>query len=308
MLSFKGKNLYCPSGDFYLDPKQSVKTALISHAHGDHAIAGHHTVYCTAFTAAAMQLRFGVHCARQFCIKAFHEPFFIGPCQIEFIPAGHILGSAQILIKNHGNSILYTGDIYLEKNDTAEAYQIAKADILLTESTFAYRNLCHPHAQTELQKLLQMEDQNIILYCYALGKAQRISNMLAHTPRLNRQLYIHPHISPYHQLYEKYHINLGEWKPYRRAEFKRKEKKILIAPPAAAKAYYGLQNTRQLMVSGWKSNKLGVENLNISDHVDWIQILKLVENSEAKEIWTTHGYGQDLQDFYQNKIIVKELI
>ncbi|MDB5143014.1 MAG: exonuclease, partial [Mucilaginibacter sp.] len=107
-LYFDNNGLYCKYGDFYIDPKQPVKTAVISHAHADHAISGNGEVYCTEATAAFMQLRYGKNAAKQFNIAAFHQSFIVGGVQVTFIPAGHILGSAQILMEYEGIRYLYT--------------------------------------------------------------------------------------------------------------------------------------------------------------------------------------------------------
>ena len=107
-LSFNTNGLYCKYGDFYLDPKEPVQTAVISHAHADHAISGNTNVYCTETTAAFMQLRYGKNAAKVFNLAAYHNAFTVGGVQITFISAGHMLGSAQVLMEYEGVRYLYT--------------------------------------------------------------------------------------------------------------------------------------------------------------------------------------------------------
>src|ERR1700744_5809423 len=101
-LYFDSNGLYCKYGDFYIDPQQPVRTAVISHAHADHAIAGNNEVYCTEATAEFMKLRYGKNAGKVFNIAGYDKPFIIDRVQITFIPAGHMLGSAQLLMEYEG--------------------------------------------------------------------------------------------------------------------------------------------------------------------------------------------------------------
>ena len=151
-VSFDISGLYCRYGDFYIDPQQPVKTAVISHAHADHAIASNNAVYCTEATAAFMQLRYGKNAAKEFNIAAYHQPFIIGGVQVTFIAAGHMLGSAQILMEYQGTKYLYTGDYKLQPDATCEPLEWVKADVLITESTFANPDTIHPDPIAEIKK------------------------------------------------------------------------------------------------------------------------------------------------------------
>ena len=51
--------LYCPPGDFYVDPVRPVDRAVITHGHSDHARAGHGAVLATRQTLAIMAERYG---------------------------------------------------------------------------------------------------------------------------------------------------------------------------------------------------------------------------------------------------------
>src|SRR5665213_1703387 len=108
-VAFDQNGLYCKYGDFYLDPAQPVSTAVISHAHADHAVSGHDKVYATEATLAFMQLRYGKNAGRLSQPVAYNESFLIRNIKITFIPAGHMLGSAQVLMEYDGvKSVSYT--------------------------------------------------------------------------------------------------------------------------------------------------------------------------------------------------------
>ncbi len=169
--------LYCAVGNFYLDPKEPVLNAVVSHAHADHAVSGNQNVFCTLATQRFMQMRYKQFAAVDFYLKSFHEVFQLNDVKIGFYPAGHMLGSAMILMEYKGVKYLYTGDYKLEPDETCEAIEFCKADVLITETTFADPEVEHPAAAIEMQKLNSVKS-NIMLGAYALGKSQRMIILL----------------------------------------------------------------------------------------------------------------------------------
>ena len=143
--------LYCKYGDFYVDPVQPVRNAVVSHAHADHAVSGNNRVYCTEATAAFMQLRYGKNAAAEFNIAAYGQPFTIGGIEIMLISAGHMLGSAQVLMVYEGVRYLYTGDYKLQADATCEPLEWVETDVLITESTFANPDILHPDPVAEIK-------------------------------------------------------------------------------------------------------------------------------------------------------------
>src|SRR5437016_1395660 len=113
-VSINTNGLYCKYGDFYLDPVQQVSKAVISHAHADHAISGNYEIFATEATLAFMKLRYGKYSAKIINTVGFGATFFIGGVKITLIPAGHMLGSAQVLMEYEGLKYLYTGDYKLQ--------------------------------------------------------------------------------------------------------------------------------------------------------------------------------------------------
>ena len=213
-LCFDANGLYCRYGNFYLDPKQPVSTAVISHAHADHAVPGNNEIYCTEATAAFMKLRYNKNAGKVFNIGVYDKPFELGGVQINFIPAGHMLGSAQILMEYQGVKYLYTGDYKLQPDSTCEPIAWAKTDVLITESTFANPNIIHPDPLAEIQKLNDMKI-NILLGAYGLGKSQRLIRMINdYAPQ--KTILVHHSIMPLNAIYQKMGIDIGKHQLYGR--------------------------------------------------------------------------------------------
>src|ERR1700761_806038 len=124
--------IYCRYGDFYLDPTLPVAKAVISHAHADHAIKGNGTIYGTEATFAFMHIRYGKGSAKVFNTVSYNTPFFIGDVKITLIPAGHMLGSAQVLMEFDGVRYLYAGDYKIQPDATCEPLEWVKPDVLIT--------------------------------------------------------------------------------------------------------------------------------------------------------------------------------
>ena len=145
--------LYCRIGDFFLDPLIPCVNAVISHAHGDHAGKSNQNIFCTAPTGLIMKHRYQKNAGKHFNIYPYGESFKLNGVEITFIPAGHIIGSAQVLMEFDGVRYLYTGDYKLQDDATCEKIEFVKADVLITETTFADPSVNHPDAAVEIRKL-----------------------------------------------------------------------------------------------------------------------------------------------------------
>jgi len=299
--------LYCRIGDFYLDPKLPVNYAVISHAHGDHAVRGNENVYCTAATAAIMQHQYHKQAGKNFNLYSWSEIFYLNGVKISFIPAGHILGSAQILLEYGGIRYLYTGDYKLQDDSTCETIKFVKADVLITETTFANPSTLHPNAIDEIKKFNVM-NHNILLGAYSLGKAQRLTRLITdYCPQ--RTTFVHHSIFSLNKLYESFGFHLGNYELYNRKSMKQPDQNsIYIVPPLTFNSYIRAKNVVRAFASGWiqlqRNNDLQVL---ISDHVDWNDIIKMMNEVEPKEVWTLHGDGTHLKEYVKDKLKVKLL-
>lgn len=299
--------LYCRIGNFYIDPQKPVHTAVISHAHGDHAVRGNGNIYCTAATAAIMQLRYKKNAGTNFFLKNYRNSYDLNGVRITFIPAGHILGSAQILLQYDGVRYLYTGDFKLQHDATCEPFEFETADVLITETTFADPEVSHPNPEEEIKKLA-ITNHNILLGAYSLGKSQRIIN-LVQTQCPDKMVLVHHTILPINKLYEDHAFPPGRYEPYNRKLMKNPgQNYIYIVPPLTFDSYFRAGNVLRAFASGWKrlQNKNHIELL-ISDHADWQDVLMLIDKVQPKEIWTLHGDGQHLKKHFEGNLLIKIL-
>ena len=299
--------LFCAYGNFYLDPKEPVVTAVISHAHADHAIGGNQNVYCTHPTMIFMQHRYKKFAASNFHIYAYATIFELNGVKISFYPAGHILGSALVLMEYKGVKYLYTGDYKLEEDRTCEPIEFIAADVLITETTFADPKTKHPDAVQEIKKLNEVKG-NIMLGAYALGKSQRLIAMINEHCSQKRIL-VHHSMMPFVKIYEQLGIPFVAYEMYDRKVMKNNQTDLIyLVPPMVFHSYIKAINVVRIFVTGWKHLQSTQQiQLYISDHVDWDAILEMVKNVKPKEIWTTHGSGTHLQSYFENNLIVKLL-
>lgn len=299
--------LFCSYGNFYLDPKEPFVDAVISHAHGDHAIGGNQNVYCTAATAAFMKHRYKKFAASNFFLKTYKEKFELNGVKISFLPAGHMLGSALVLMEYKGVKYLYTGDYKLEEDATCEPIEFVNADVLITETTFANPETEHPDAVAEIKKLNGVST-NVMLGSYALGKSQRLIFMISkHCP--TKRILVHHSILPFVKIYEDFGVNLGKYEVYDRKVMKNNLKDMIyIVPPMVYRSYIKAINVIRIFATGWKHLQSNNEvQLYISDHVDWKAILKTIEMVKPTQVWTTHGSGTQLKSYFEDKLEVKSL-
>lgn len=299
--------LFCAYGNFYLDPKEAVKEAVISHAHGDHAIGGNLNVYCTDATAQFMVHRYKKFAAVNFHVRDYHHEFMLNGVKISFIPAGHILGSALVMMEFEGTKYLYTGDYKLQPDPTCEPIEFAAADVLITETTFANPDTSHPDPVEEIKKL-NSTSVNIMLGAYALGKSQRLIRLINdHCPE--KRILVHHSIVPFIKIYEKFGIDVGRYEVYDRKVMKANPANLIyMVPPMVYRSYIRAINVIRVFVTGWKhlQNKNELQ-VYISDHVDWQEIVGTIEQVKPREVWTTHGSGIQLKSFYENILEVKLL-
>lgn len=283
-----------PGSSIHIDPLDPVRYAVVSHAHGDHASPGHEHVYCTPGTAALLKKRF------DFLAKFVHpipygEVFKIDGIPFSFHPAGHMLGSAQIRWENEGQTLVYTGDFKRESDLSCEPFELVKCDMLITEVTFGQRDKTHPPGGEAVAALSQFKDINLLIGAYSLGKAQRLTRLIAdHLPGF--KVMVHPHMADYHRVYEEFGFKLGAWEHYKRETFKQQRNLVYLIPPM------GLQNFRpgkhflKGFATGWEEKQRGFDfQLPVSDHADWPSLLRTIRECGAKTVFTIHGEGEELK-------------
>lgn len=298
---------YCRYGDFYIDAMRPVERNIISHAHGDHATDGHRRMFATAATFAFMQNKFRKMSVDAMQTVAFDNRFKLGGVNITLYPAGHILGSAQILMEYAGIRYLYTGDYKLQEDATCEPIVFTNADVLITESTFAHPHVIHPDVK---QEILKMKDKpsNIMLGCYTLGKAQRLTALINELLP-EREVLVHHKIYAVHKLYDQLGYRTLRYSLYNRKALKDgRADKIYLVPPLTFNSYFKAKNVLKAFASGWaRLQRHNDIELYISDHVDWNDILYFIDIVRPKQVWTIHGEGRYLQKHFEGQLVVRDM-
>lgn len=301
----RDEGLFCVPARAYIDPTQPVELALITHGHADHAISGHQQVVSTLPTLAIMHTRYGEDMALTTRAVAYHQPIHLGPADdpvcCTFYPAGHILGSAQILLTYRGTRVVISGDYKRQPDPTCPPFEAVPCDVFITEATFALPVFRHPPIEQECQKLLQslalFPERCHLVGVYALGKCQRMILGLRalgyHAP-----LYIHGAQRKLCDLYEQQGIALGTLIDVSEVTNKAEMAgRIVLAPPSALNDRWSrsLPEVRKAMASGWmqiraRAHQRQVElPLVVSDHCDWQALLDTIAEVNPGEVWITHG-------------------
>ena len=302
--------LYCPPADIYIDPLRPVGRALITHGHSDHARAGHGAVLATQETLAIMALRYGEAFAGTRQVAAPGEVVRIGAVAFRFVPAGHVLGSAQIVVEHKGLRIVVSGDYKRERDPTCAPFEPVTCDVFITEATFGLPVFRHPPASAETAKLLDsvrlFPERTHIVGAYSLGKAQRLMALIREAG-YERPIYIHGAVEAITRLYQAEGIPLGEIRKVEPGERKAEGRKafageIVICPPSAIQDLWSRRfpDPVTAFASGWmrvraRARQKGVElPLIISDHADWDDLQATIREVQANEIWITHGEAEAL--------------
>ncbi|MCC0020246.1 MAG: ligase-associated DNA damage response exonuclease [Nitratireductor sp.] len=318
------QGLYCPPGDFYIDPVRPVERALITHGHADHARAGHGAVMATQRTLDIMAIRYGDEFAGSVHPARFGETTNVNGASVTFHPAGHVLGSAQIAVEKNGTRIVVSGDYKRRPDPTAEHFELAKCDVFITEATFGLPVFNHPDAATEIGKLLssldQFPDRTHLVGAYALGKAQRVIRLLRDSG-YDRPIHIHGSLQRLCDYYRLEGIELGDLRPATLAEGAKNAGRdfageIVLGPPSAFNSPWVRRFSDPLIAfaSGWmqvrqRAKQRGVElPLVISDHCDWNELTASIRDTGAAEVWVTHGREEGLVRWCElNQIRAKPL-
>ena len=290
--------------DCWIDPGRAVDRALVTHGHADHARGGHGATYATPETLAIMELRYNT---REGAMPvAYGETVRLpGGVDATYIPAGHVLGSAQILLEHAGERVVITGDYKRRADPTCAAFEVTPCDVFITEATFGLPVFTHPPIADEIAKLLsaltEHPEQCVLVGAYALGKAQRVIAELRaaghHDP-----IYLHGAMEKMCRLYQEHGVDLGELRLV--ADHAKEDMRgaIIIAPPSALNDRWSrrLPEPITAMASGWmrvrqRARQRGVElPLIISDHADWDELTQTIAEVNPAQTWITHGREEAL--------------
>jgi putative mRNA 3-end processing factor len=305
-LQTRPDGLFCVPGDFYVDPVRPVGRAVISHAHADHARPGHGHVLATKGTLAVMRTRMGAERAGAVQQElAYHETLAVGDVKVTLVPAGHVLGAAQIVMEYQGARAVVSGDYKRQADPTCAPFEPVSCDVFVTEATFGLPVFHHPSAPSEIARLLASQkmfpERTHVVGCYALGKCQRVIAELR-AALYDAPIYLHGAHMPVCETYKALGVELGDLRPATVAQKAELRGAIVLAPPSAIADRWArrLEDPVVCMASGWmrirqRAKAGGVElPLIISDHADWDDLLATIREVGAPEIWVTHGAEEAL--------------
>jgi len=305
LLCPKPEGLYCAPGDFYIDPTRPVARAVITHGHADHARAGHGAVLATEPTLDIMGERYGAGFARSMQAAAYGEAVPRDDVEVTLVPAGHVLGSAQVVVRWKGLTMVVSGDFKRRRDPTCPPFQPVPCDVFITEATFGLPVFRHPDDKDEIARLLrsvaQFPERSHLVGAYALGKAQRIIRLLREAG-WERTIYVHGALERLNALYERHGIDLGPLAPATDGKKSDFAGEIIIAPPSATQDRWSRRfpDPVTAFASGWmqvraRARQGGVElPLVISDHADWDELTATVDELRPGELWITHGREEAL--------------
>ncbi len=220
------RGLYC------VPPASQVARAIITHGHGDHARPGNESVLATAETIAIMRTRFGEDAGSTQAI-AYGEAIRIGEVMVRLTPAGHILGSAQVVLDYGRRRVVISGDYKRRADETCAPFEPVAADVFVTEATFGLPVFRHPDDGGEIAKVLRslclFPERAHLVGVYGLGKCQRVLRLLRRAG-YDRPVYLHGALAALCGLYEELGVPLGQTRPATEAEG---GGDIILCPPTA---------------------------------------------------------------------------
>lgn len=290
--------------DCWVDPARAVDRALVTHGHADHARGGHGQVFATPETLAIVKLRYGA--AEGACAVEYGETVRLGGgVTATFLSAGHVLGSAQILLEHAGERVIVTGDYKRSPDPTCPPFEVTPCDIFITEATFGLPVFRHPPVRSEIARLLAAlsanAEQCMLVGAYALGKAQRVIAELRASGH-QEPIYLHGAMEKMCRLYQEFGVDLGELRLVSDHATDDLRGAIVVCPPSALNDRWSrrLPDPITAMASGWmrvrqRARQRNVElPLVISDHADWPELTTTIEQVDPAETWVTHGREEAL--------------
>lgn len=300
MLIRRTSGLYCPRGDFYIDPSRAVDHAVITHAHSDHARRGSRRYYCVHSGVGLLKERLG----KNISVQSFHyrEKFQLNGVELSFHPAGHILGSSQVRIDGGDEIWLASGDYKRDFDPTCESFEVVPCDVFVTEATFGTPSFVWPkNVNLGLQiyewwKENAQQGFNSVLFAYSLGKAQRVLGALR--PYVEKPIYCHAAASGLNQCYRDQGIALAETRCLGKVNSQDVlQGELFLVPQSflqSEQAQILGDKYKTAFASGWTAQSTyGIDKgFVMSDHADWNDLVQTVQETGAKKVYVQHrGHG-----------------
>ncbi len=298
------RGLFCGQGQFYVDPWQAVDLAVISHAHSDHARAGSGAYLTETSGKSILQRRLGPEAKIE--TISYGESINLNGVKVSLHPAGHILGSAQVRIEHRGEVCVISGDYKLENDSTCPQFELVPCHTFVTESTFGLPIFHWRQPAMVLAEINhwwrenQSRGRTSVLFCYALGKAQRILSGLDGTIG---PIFLHGAVDKFVEDYERAGVTFPARQKTETGLIKQVAGTGLVLAPLSADNTPWLRkfgDVSTAFASGWmqirgsRRRRSLDRGFVLSDHADWRGLLKTIESTGAERVWVTHGYTSQL--------------
>jgi putative mRNA 3-end processing factor len=298
------EGLYCPAGDFHIDPWRPVARAVITHAHADHARRGHGAYLATAISEGVLRSRLGPITLQGL---AYGEAVLINGVRVSLHPAGHVLGSAQVRVEHAGQVWVASGDYFTsghthDTNTTCAAFEPVRCHCFITESTFGLPIYRWP-PQAELMAEINAwwaanaaAGRASLLLGYSFGKAQRL---LAGVDAGIGPIVVHGAVEPLNEAYRAAGVALPPTLRLEAVQDKTSlQRALVVAPPAVLGSAWArkLGEQSDAFASGWMQlrgarRRQGVDRgFVLSDHADWPGLQQAIAATGASRVIVTHGY------------------
>jgi len=308
-LECTSKGLYCPAGDFYIDPWNPVDRAVITHAHSDHARWGSKAYLAAEPCRTLLNLRLGAGISLE--TLSYGETKTIGSARVSLHPAGHILGSAQVRIEVDHAVAVISGDYKRQKDITCDAWEPLPCHLLVSESTFGLPVFRWEPTEIVADRILQWwvrnqsEHRTSVLLAYAVGKSQRLIAELCRVAGedAHQEMYVHGALLGPNAAYAAAGVILPELRSAaampRGHDF---EKALIFAPPSAQNSPWmsRFKDSSVAMASGWMAirgtrRRRSVDRgFVVSDHADWNDLQTSIAECAPEQLWVTHGFSETL--------------
>jgi putative mRNA 3-end processing factor len=312
MLIETAQGLYCPDGDFHIDPWGPVPRALITHAHGDHARFGSNAYLCADRSAPLLRRRFGSEPAIESI--AYGRQLTIGTTRVSFHPAGHVLGSAQIRIEGAGGVWVVSGDYKVAPDPTCAPFEPVACDTFITESTFALPIYRWDPVEAVIAEMLSWWEANrereltSILFCYTIGKAQRLLAELAR--RTDRPVLVHGMMVPMIDVYRSAGIAMVPTQTLIDRPRGTSLAGELVLAPLSARGTPWMRRLGDISdafvsglmrVRGVRRQRAYDRGFVLSDHADWPGLLDSIVQTGAGRVIATHGHAEPLARYLREQ-------
>jgi putative mRNA 3-end processing factor len=299
------QGLYCPPGDFYIDPWQPVEHALVTHAHGDHLRPGNARYLAAEAGRRVIEARVG---AVDLQTLAYGETLVHRGVTISFHPAGHVLGSAQVRLEHRGRRWVVSGDYKTGPDATCAPFEPVRCDVFVTESTFGLPVFRWAPQQAVFDDLNAWWQANAeagrasIVHAYAFGKAQRV---LAGLDAAIGPIVVHGAVATMNEAYRRSGVALPATLRVDEASPQQLRRCLVVAPPSAQGSPWSRRFSRggeasDAFASGWMQLRGARRRRNVdrgfvlSDHADWPGLLAAIAATGAPRVIVTHGYVEPL--------------